>query len=122
MTCAQGELLEIECNIYFNESMVGVIYGLTVKTVDGITVYGANTRARNTTVRDHVAGDVGTVKFQMWLRLIPGDYFVSLGVAVDDDEHDNIAVDRRFDLLLLHVVGDGQDFGIADLCLAVQEN
>ena len=122
VTCAQGELLEIECNIYFDESMSGVIYGLTVKTVDGITVYGANTRARNTTVRDHAAGDVGTIKFQMHLRLIPGDYFVSLGVAVDDDEHDNIAVDRRFDLLLLHVVGDGPDFGIADLSLAVQEN
>jgi lipopolysaccharide transport system ATP-binding protein len=122
VTCAQGERLEIECNIYFYEAMVGVIYGLTVKTVDGITVYGANTRARNTTVQDHAAGDVGTIKFQMHLRLLPGDYFVSLGVAVDDDEHDNIAVDRRYDLLLLHVVGDGQDFGIADLSLAVQEN
>ena len=122
VTCTQGKRLEIECNIYFDAAMVGVIYGLTVKTVDGITVYGANTRARSTAVRDHAAGDIGTIKFQMQLRLLPGDYFVSLGVAVDDDDHDNIAVDRRYDLLLLHVVGDGQDFGIADLSLAIQEN
>ncbi|MDH3465599.1 MAG: ABC transporter ATP-binding protein [Gammaproteobacteria bacterium] len=121
ITCVQGECLEIECNIYFDETIEGTIYGLTVKTVDGITVYGANTRARKTTIRRHSAGDVGTIKFQMQLRLLSGDYFISLGVAADDDEDDNIAVDRRYDLLLLHVVGDGRDFGIADLSLEVHE-
>jgi len=42
-------------------------------------------------------------------------------VAVDDDDVDNSAVDRRYDLIHVHVDGPGKDFGVVDLGLEIAE-
>ena len=40
-------------------------------------------------------GRLSSFVFQFDLNVVPGEYFISLGVALDDSEHDNIAIDRR---------------------------
>ena len=61
------------------------------------------------------AGTTTVVEFDFDVNLLPGEYFVSLGVAVDDETVDNLAIDRRYDLIHLSVEGGPADFGIADL-------
>lgn len=121
VTCETGENLTVLMRVAFTDDFEGLIYGLTVKTVDGTTVYGANTRARNFEVKNRCAGEMATVQFSFRANVLPGEYFFSLGVAVDDDQLDNAPLDRRFDLFHIHVEGDVGDFGIADLQLAVAE-
>ncbi len=118
----QGETVEIFMRVAFDAHMSELIYGLTVKTVDGITLFGANTRAREQQVFSSEPGSTTTVGFTFKAGLLPGDYFISLGVAVDDDEVDNNAVDRRYDLIHVHVDGPGKDFGVVDLELDITEH
>jgi len=116
-----GEVLAVEMRVGFNEPLEGLIYGFTVKTVDGRTVYGCNTRARNVATSDRVAGEAIAITFTFRFNVIPGEYFFSLGVAVDDDTRDNVAIDRRYDLIHATVTGELGDFGIASLNMSIAE-
>ena len=46
---------------------------------------------------------------------------MSLGVAQDDDSVDNLAIDRRYDLVHLSVIGGPDDLGFAELCMQIEE-
>jgi|DEB0MinimDraft_6_1074348.scaffolds.fasta_scaffold21439_2 lipopolysaccharide transport system ATP-binding protein len=111
----QGQTITLGMSVRLHSPLDRPIFGLTVKTVDGRIVYGVNTRERKTRVQSYLAGETLKVSFRLQCWLIPGDYFVSLGVALDDDGRDNIAVDRRYDAVCLSVVGDVGDFGVAFL-------
>ena len=93
------------------------ILGLTIKTSDGVVVYGANTRERKLVVPPGVPGSELLVRFRFPIQLIGGDYFISVGLADDDEHKDNIAVDRRYDLIHVQVRAEKGDFGIAALNL-----
>jgi lipopolysaccharide transport system ATP-binding protein len=61
------------------------------------------------------------VVFEFACAVLPGQYFISLGIALDNASRDNVAVDRRYDLIHLPVVGEVGDFGVADLNLTIAE-
>ena len=116
-----GENLELMVYVRFYQELTDLIYGCTVKTVDGQTVYGTNTRQRVIDVSHGKAGTTVVICFQFDLNLVPGEYFISLGVAVDDDERDNIAIDRRYDLIHITVSGDYGGFGLAQMNMSIAE-
>jgi hypothetical protein len=72
-------------------------------------------------IQARTEGDVGEVKFRFRLNVLAGEYFVSLGVAVDDEHSDQIAVDRRYDMLHLKVTGGPEDFGLAEFAMNISE-
>ena len=116
-----GEQLELMVHVRFFEELTDLIYGCTVKTVDGQTVYGTNTRQRALDVSHGEAGATVVIRFQFDLNVVPGEYFISLGVALDDSERDNIAIDRRYDLIHLTVRGDYGGFGLAQMNMSITE-
>ena len=116
-----GEKLELMVHVRFFEELTDLIYGCTVKTVDGQTVYGTNTRQRALDVSHSEAGATVVIRFQFDLNVVPGEYFISLGVALDDPERDNIAIDRRYDLIHLTVRGDYGGFGLAQMNMSITE-
>jgi lipopolysaccharide transport system ATP-binding protein len=115
VTCNSDDNVTIEVKVHFLERVDNVVYGLTVKTVDGVTVYGTNT------MRKKLPGLIGekdvssVIRFSFVPRLLSGDYFISIGVAVEDELGVSQAVDRRYDMIHLHVEGNRDAFGIADL-------
>ncbi len=111
----RGAEVRLSMRVRYNRPVRKAIYGLTVRTVDGITVFGANTRARGLPEIDVDAATEHEVVFSFTNHLIAGEYFISLGVAADDDTVDNLAVDRRYDVIHVTVEGGPSDFGIADL-------
>jgi len=113
--CLKGSTIRIHMSACFLEPVAAPIYGLTVKTVDGVTVYGANSRLLKKHCSSVAAGQIKRICYEVTLNLVAGDYFISLGIASDDSEHDNIPLDRRYDLIHLRVQDAGQGFGIADL-------
>ena len=84
-------------------------------------MYGTNTRARAIDVSHAEAGATVVIRFQFDLNVVPGEYFISLGVALDDSERDNIAIDRRYDLIHLTVRGDNGGFGLAQMNMSITE-
>ena len=59
-----GENLELMVYVRFVEHLTDLIYGCTVKTVDGQTVYGTNTRQRAIDVSHGEAGATVVIRFQ----------------------------------------------------------
>ena len=73
-------------------------------------------------VKTPLSGDETEIVFKFQLNVLAGDYFISLGVADDDEQADQIAVDRRYDMLHLVVKGGPDDFGFADLEMSISES
>jgi lipopolysaccharide transport system ATP-binding protein len=117
----RGSAIELQMKVYFHEPMEGIIYGLTIRTVDGVMVFGANTRSRHIETKRRTRGETANVCFRFTLNLLPGEYFLSLGVAQDDDSVDNLAIDRRYDLVHLVVSGGLDDLGFAELCMHIED-
>ena len=57
------------------------------------------------------------VSFEFEANLLPNDYFISLGVAQDHLDKDNVAIDRRYDMVHLQIdnVGQAKAYGLAEL-------
>lgn len=119
--CTQGQAIDIYMKVTYQERLDDLIYGLTIKTVDGVTVSGSNTRISHTAITAHEGGDIAVVRFRLMANLVAGDYFVSLGVAIDDPGRDNIAIDRRYDMIHLHIEDSGNAYGIAFLDMEIEE-
>ena len=115
----RGQRVSLDVAIFFSETFEDPIYGFTIKTVDGRTVFGANTRERGTDLPNPVVGQSAQVHFEFYCSLIPGEYFISVGIAQDDPNRDNVAIDRRYDLIYMPVSGAPGDFGIADVSLLI---
>lgn len=119
--CDAGDKLTISFMVYFKEDLEKLIYGITIKTVDGITVYGANTRIREIDTENRKKGDLVRIDFDVDVNLIASDYFISLGVAIDDESLDNCAIDRRYDIIHFSVQAKVDDFGVASMHMKFRE-
>ncbi len=113
--CRRGAELTISAVVHFSAPFEDLIYGVTVKTVDGTSVYGTNTRLQGQAVPGKRAGDIALIRFSLRLHLVAADYFISLGVALNDPIHDHLPLDRRYDLIHIKVEDDGDAFGLASL-------
>ena len=110
-----GDQVIIRMSVIFEQDVSDLIYGITVKTNDGNAVYGTNSRLVGDLPTSQKAGELVSIEYQLGMNLLAGDYFVSLGVAQDHEARDNIAVDRRYDMIHLHVSRTPQAFGYAAL-------
>ena len=71
--------------------------------------------------KKRIRGEIAEIRFRFTLNILPGEYFLSLGVAQDDDSVDNLAIDRRYDLVHLSVIGGPDDLGFAELFMQIEE-
>ena len=117
--CQSGDHIDLLLRVIYKADVSNPILGLTLKTSDGIVVYGANTRDRKLDVPAGRAGSELLVRYSFAINLIGGDYFISLGLAEDDEQKDNLAIDRRYDLINLQVRAERGDFGISALNMAM---
>jgi lipopolysaccharide transport system ATP-binding protein len=113
--CRTGDRVEVMVRVVFKQAVDKPIYGLTIKTADGVTVYGANTRDRKVDVAPGRPGSIEIIRFRFSADLVTADYFISLGLAEEDKLKDSVAVDRRFDLIHMYVTSEHLDFGIVSL-------
>ncbi|MBT8114836.1 MAG: ABC transporter ATP-binding protein [Arenicella sp.] len=111
----RGDTLIVRMSVLFEQDVQDLIYGITVKTGDGNAIYGTNSRLLGKLPTEQAGGDLISIEFTLTLHLLAGDYFVSLGVAQDHQDKDNIAIDRRYDMIHLHVSETSDAFGFAAL-------
>jgi lipopolysaccharide transport system ATP-binding protein len=110
-----GDELRVRMSVLYEHDVDDLIYGITVKTNDGNAVYGTNSRLIGDLPTVQKAGDLVSIEFSLTLNLLAGDYFVSLGIAQDHAAKDAIPVDRRYDMIHLHVRDNKEAFGYAAL-------
>lgn len=110
-----GARLRLLLGISFARDIQRPIIGLTIKSKDGVTVFGMNSEMRPP-LGDALSGRAGgsiEVAFDFECNLGPGDYFVSVGIASRDGE-DVIPHDRRYDSIHLNVT-ENSCFGFVRL-------
>ncbi len=114
--CFAGHELTIAYRAEFRSDIAQPIYGLVIKTPDGVAVYGVNSRDGQVkpTFTSQRAGDRVTARFRLQPHLISGNYLLSFGIAEQRGE-DVVPLDRRYDVLHLYVTNPSGSFGIADL-------
>jgi lipopolysaccharide transport system ATP-binding protein len=106
--------LEVRALVLFHRDVKRPIFGLIVKTKDGVTVSGVNTVGQAELSSPRSSGELVGVGFMLTPHLLPGDYFLSLGVA-EGAECEPVPLDRRYDSIHLRITGQTNQTGIVDL-------
>ena len=116
-----GEQVLVAVWVRFRVDVNAPIYGLTIKTPDGITVYGSNSRdfPDGPVMQPARAGQTVRVVFSLDLRIGAGDFLLSLGVAHEIGGGEVEPLDRRYDSMLLHVSRQSRCYGLADFDMRV---
>ena len=116
-----GSDVVLKVAIRFNSDIFRPILGVTIKTKDGIAVYGVNSDTLDFVpfgeLGESKSAVVATVFFGC--ELASGDYFISLGVATRHGE-EVVPHDRRYDAIHVAVAPNRQFFGIANLGMKMQ--
>jgi len=101
----------------FNRPAERVIFGIQIRTREGLVVYSANTFTVENKLYGYAAGDVVISEFNMRNSLLPGQYFITVGVSQFDESGVDIgAFDRRVDSIIMTVIGDMRHTnGLADM-------
>lgn len=117
-----GDRVMVVVWVRFAVDVSAPIYGLTIKTPDGITVYGSNSRdfPDGPVMQPARAGETVRVVFQIDMRIGAGDFLMSLGVAHDVGGGEIEPLDRRYDSILIHVNRQSRCYGLADFDMRVE--
>ena len=111
-----GEKVTLSFSVYFIKNLIRPIFGITLKTKEGIYICGTNSELL--LIRDaQMQGKEGTVAIitaTFECKLAQGDYFISLGVATQNAE-EVIPHDRRYDSIHIYVEPVNSFYGLADL-------
>ncbi|KXU91590.1 sugar ABC transporter ATP-binding protein [Caballeronia megalochromosomata] len=114
-----GQAIHLSASVRFNRTVVRPIFGITIKTREGVTVAGTNSELLSDEVHTHGIGDGGSgvvVHLKFRCALATGDYFISLGVASRTEET-IVPHDRRYDAVHFTVAPTNTFYGLADLDL-----
>jgi len=115
-----GDEVVLHLAIRFNRTVVHPILGFTIKTKEGVTVYGTNSLLLDcmTTQTLGEAGSSARACLKFVNRLASGDYFISLGIASRQGE-DIVPHDRRYDAIHFVVSSTPQLLGLIDLAVTM---
>jgi len=116
-----GKIITLQLTVSFFKKLINPIFGLTVKTKEGVTLYGSNTELLSVgSMREAGEADSTVIlSATIHANLAPGDYFVSLGIATRDGETIT-PHDRRYDSIHFAVESPEPFFGLVQMNLSVE--
>lgn len=110
-----GSAVTLYVRCRFHDALINPILGVTLKTKEGLTIYGTNTEM-GITEGDFVSGNGGgVVACTFNINCAPGDYFISLGIASRNGQGEVVPHDRRYDSIHLCVESGESFIGITNL-------
>ncbi|MDQ9170128.1 ABC transporter ATP-binding protein [Oxalobacteraceae bacterium R-40] len=113
-----GQTILLVVSVRFHSDLLRPVLGITIKTKEGVTVYGVNSESLECN-EFQVFGQKGSaveLEASFTCTLASGDYFVSLGIATRHGE-EITPHDRRYDSIHIQVQPDSRFFGLVDLGL-----
>lgn len=115
ITSGSKLVIYLLCN--FSSPIKKPIFGFTLKTKEGVTVYGTNSETGQCDghTLTALAGSRALIRFECNLNCGGGDYFLSVGIASRDDAGNVVPHDRRYDAIHLHIAETNKFLGIANL-------
>lgn len=99
----------------FLSTIVRPIFGITLKTKEGVTIYGTNTELTPTEIGFASEAGEQVVECTFELNCASGDYFLSFGIASREPSGDIVPHDRRYDAVHIHLESGNGFLGMTDL-------
>ena len=90
----RGAEVEIYLKVKFTEDVPEPVVGLAITKIDGINVYGTNSRLMSLHLTPGRAGDFSVYRFKFSNDLVGGDYFMNFGVSTVGDNGETILLDN----------------------------
>lgn len=117
-----GDAVSLFLRVAFFADVDRPIFGLTIKTPDGVEISGNNSRDETFLPRFRArrGGDETIVRFDFRCTLNSGEYLLSVGVA-EETETGVVPLDRRYDSIHVTVVNTRKAFGLVDLGIQTVE-
>jgi hypothetical protein len=109
-----GEWAVLKYRVRFAAAVEQPIFGMLLRRIDGIAVYGTNSLHHGVDSGPVSPGDELDVEFRVRLRLAPGNYVVTVGCAAFR-HGERVYLHRRCDALPVRVLPDNQFTGLANL-------
>ena len=115
-----GQKIDLILVVKFMSAIFRPILGVTIKTKEGITVYGANSETLKQTDLSNAGVENSTLEMKVSFicDLAYGDYFISLGLASKHGE-EVIPHDRRYDAIHMQVRPNNTFFGLIDMKMSM---
>jgi len=95
-----GDTIDVYIKAVFYEDVESLTVGFAIKTVDGVIIYGNNSRYMEVSFRPVKKPHLVILKFSIQLTLKAGDYFISFAVGEKDTASDTLN-DSRSDIIHL---------------------
>lgn len=111
------QVLRISYKVIFQRDVDQPVFGLLVKTIDGLYLYGTNSLLADQVTRTMPArdGESRVACFDLPLMLNAGTYLISVGISELQENQEIAPLDRRYDSILLVVENGDPGTGILDL-------
>ena len=100
----------VEAHDHFPEP----IFAMTLKNAAGVEIYGTNTLFGRQPAAPLPAGMKREVRFSFDISVVPGVYFISVGLTHFVGE-ELVVIHRLYDVIKIEVHGLDRTFGIANL-------
>ena len=116
-----GDPIDIYLKVKFNDKVTLPVSGLSIKTVDGITVFGFNNIYNNQGLHPIESPCLCIFKFSLNLPLQAGTYFFDAGVAEETGKDSYDVFERRCSLFCLDVNSRQRFDGLVSIETSFQE-
>jgi lipopolysaccharide transport system ATP-binding protein len=115
-----GSRIDLQFTVAYHTELINPIFGITIKTKEGLTVYGSNSELLQKQEIRETGQSKSTILISSSIEanLTPGDYFISIGVATSSGETITPR-DRRYDAIHFTITPPEPFFGIAQLNMAI---
>ncbi|WP_336698226.1 ABC transporter ATP-binding protein [Pantoea dispersa] len=115
VTIFAGRELDIKFRCVFHNDIESPIFGLLLKTPDGVNLYGASSRElMHENLGLVKAGAVVDFTFKLKMNFNTGPVLLSVGLTHTDEAGSDEPLDRRYDSILLNVDNEKKFIGLVD--------
>ena len=111
-TYDNSEVVLLKSKIKFNKTVKDPIFTMTVKDFQGNDIAGTNTDIEKVLTGTYKKGDIVVVEFKQRLPISPGKYTLSFSCTQYDLGGNLIALNRKYDALLIEVMTTKHTVGL----------
>lgn len=108
--------LVVSYRVLFERDVARPVFGLLVKSHDGVYLYGTNSRlSEGDSLLEVEAGKVVVAHFEFPWQFNEGAHLLSFGVSEERGDGELVPLDRRYDSVLLQTINEHRGSGVLDL-------
>jgi len=115
-----GENFIIDATAIFKKDIEAPVIGFTVKTLNGLEVFGTSTFVADCPIGPVKAETIVKAEFEQKMQLNPGSYSLTLAIAELGCNNSRIFLDRRMDVIVFKVIAKKASYGLVNMNTAVR--